>query len=110
MTAGKYRKGIVGVFKGLNNMSITVKRNRITLEEDCLDIHLSVELREVLINLSKRGKRNILLDISKVERISTPAIQVLLSAMNVFGKFRFDGLQPDIREIFTLIGCVNDGQ
>ena len=71
-------------------MSISVNRNTVSVDGPEFDIYDAIELKETLDKFVAGGKKSVSLKLSKVERISTPAIQVVLSALNTFGKCKVD--------------------
>ena len=71
-------------------MSISVNRNTITVNGPEFDIYDAIELKETLDKFVAKGKKSLNLNLFAVERISTPAIQVVLSAKETFSKCEID--------------------
>lgn len=69
-------------------MGIVVKRNVLAVEEEDLDIYIAQELKNAFLDLHKKGKKKITLDLENVERITTPAVQVILSARKSFQELK----------------------
>jgi len=65
-------------------MAVTIKKNVITVEDEELDIYIVDELKNTLMELLNKGKKKVTLDLSNVERITTPAAQVIVSAKKSF--------------------------
>lgn len=71
-------------------MSISVNRNTVRVDGPEFDIYDAIELKDTLDKFVAGGKKSLNLKLSAVERISTPAIQVLLSALKTFAKCKID--------------------
>lgn len=71
-------------------MPVSVNRNTICVDGPEFDIYDAIELKETLDKFVAGGKKSLSLKLSAVERISTPAIQVVLSAKKTFGKCKID--------------------
>ena len=85
-------------------MGIAIKRNRIEVDEDELDIYAATELSNALKELYDKGKKKVTLDLGKVERVSTPAIQVILSARKSFNEFHLESLQESVAHELKTLG------
>lgn len=68
-------------------MSVTIKKNVVVVDVDDLDIYAAGSLKDALSTLQDKGKKKVCVDLSKVGRITTPAIQVLISAGKTFSGF-----------------------
>ena len=79
--------------------SIKVSRNCITVNEDDLDIYIALELKDILLDLFEKEKKTITFNLSKVERLSTPGIQAIISATKSFKEVNFKGLQPSVAKV-----------
>ncbi|MDH3975006.1 MAG: hypothetical protein OEV42_12065 [Deltaproteobacteria bacterium] len=69
-------------------MGIIIKKNVLTVEGEDLDIYIADELKTALLDLYKKGKKKVSLDLVNVERITTPAAQVILSAKKTFSEVK----------------------
>lgn len=69
-------------------MSITIKRNVVVVDVEDLDIYAAESLKDALFGLFDKGKKKVSVDLAKVSRITTPAIQVLISAGKTFAEFK----------------------
>lgn len=86
-------------------MGISVTENKITMDEEELDIYAALELKNVLQEVLDNGVDDIRLDLSKVRSLSTPAAQVIVSAVRSFRKLDFAGeLQQSLNEDIRSIG------
>ena len=85
-------------------MSISVKKNTVAIEADSLDIYLAVSLKDALFELFEKGKKKVSLDLAAVERISTPGIQVILSAKKTFNEFNILSLSEQLSSELKKMG------
>jgi len=69
-------------------VGIIIKKNVLTVEGEDLDIYIADELKTALLDLYKKGKKKVSLDLVNVERITTPAAQVILSAKKTFSEVK----------------------
>ena len=88
----------------VDHMKITVEGNKVSANEEELDIYSSVELKDRLLELFENGVRDVVLDLSIVERISTSGLQVLLSAKRSFERMEVEGLQPCVSDELEMLG------
>ena len=68
-------------------MSVTIKKNCVVVDVEDLDIYAAGSLKDALSSLFDKGKRKVSVDLAKVSRITTPAVQVLMSAGKTFADF-----------------------
>ncbi len=68
-------------------MSVTIKRNNVIVDVEDLDIYAAGSLKDALFGLFEKGKKKVSVDLAKVNKITTPAIQVLISAGKTFAEF-----------------------
>lgn len=86
-------------------MGISVTNNEIIVDEEELDIYSSLELKNVLLRVLENGADDIRLDLSRVSSLSTPAAEVIVSAVRSFKKLDFIGeIQQSIYEDLRSIG------
>ncbi|NIP23832.1 MAG: hypothetical protein GWO38_08425, partial [Phycisphaerae bacterium] len=57
-------------------MNINIEGDRITVEDSKIDIYGAVELGKALAALKADGGGSVKVDLSRVERLSMPAVQV----------------------------------
>jgi len=77
-------------------MSVTIKRNIVIVDVEDLDIYAAGSLREALSGIFDKGKRKVSVDLAKVTRITTPAIQVLISAGKTFTEFNVTSISEPL--------------
>jgi anti-anti-sigma regulatory factor len=77
-------------------MSVTIKRNTVIVEVEDLDIYAAGSLKDALFGLLDKGKRKVSVDLAKVNRITTPAIQVLISAGKTFAEFNVSSVSESL--------------
>lgn len=65
-------------------MQIIVENNEIIINDSDLDIYAALELKGRLDAFLKEGLKKAVLDLSRVSSLSTPAVQVILSAADEF--------------------------
>ena len=68
-------------------MSVTIKKNCVVVDVEDLDIYAAGSLKDALSGLFEKGKKKVSVDLANVSRITTPAIQVLISAGKTFAEF-----------------------
>ncbi|MDH4226789.1 MAG: hypothetical protein OEV59_03410 [Deltaproteobacteria bacterium] len=86
-------------------MGIKVEENTVIFEGSEIDIYDALDLRNALLELQGKGVTSVNLDLSSVESLSTPAIQVVISAKATFDTLVFSGsgLRPTVQEEFKLM-------
>ncbi|MDT8317659.1 MAG: hypothetical protein RQ824_06675 [bacterium] len=77
-------------------MSVTIKRNTVVVDVEDLDIYAAGSLKDALCGLFDKGKRKVSVDLAKVARITTPAIQVLISAGKTFAEFNVTSISESL--------------
>lgn len=86
-------------------MGISVTNNEIIVDEQELDIYTALELKNVLQGVLENGADDIRLDLSKVSSLSTPAAQVIVSAVRSFKKLDITGdIQPSLNDDLRSMG------
>lgn len=82
-------------------MEYTFVKDILKINQDEIDIYGSTSFKEVLEGSVKR--KNITIDLSKVDNLSTPAIQIILSAMKTMNGLKLKGVKKEVkRELFLL--------
>ncbi len=77
-------------------MSVTIKRNIVIVDVEDLDIYAVESLKDALFGLFDKGKKKVSVDLSRVNRITTPAIQVLISAGRTFAEFKVSSVSEQL--------------
>ena len=77
-------------------MSVTIKRNTVIVDVEDLDIYAAGSLKDALFDLLDKGKKKVSVDLAKVNRITTPAIQVLISAGKTFAEFNVSSVSESL--------------
>ena len=77
-------------------MSVTIKRNVVVVDVEDLDIYAAGSLKDALFGLFDKGKRKVSVDLAKVNRVTTPAIQVLISAGRTFAEFKVNSVSEPL--------------
>ena len=77
-------------------MSVTIKRNVVVVDVEDLDIYAAGSLKDALFGLFDKGKRKVSVDLARVNRITTPAIQVLISAGRTFAEFKVSSVSEPL--------------
>ena len=77
-------------------MSVTIKRNTVVVDVEDLDIYVAGSLKDALFGLSDKGKKKVSVDLTGVNRITTPAIQVLISAGKTFAEFKVSSVSEQL--------------
>jgi anti-sigma B factor antagonist len=73
-----------------------------------IDASSSAGMEADLIRVMDEGHRNIIVDLSGVEYMSSAGLRVLLATLKrikaMKGELRLSGLQPFVREVFDMTG------
>ena len=95
-------------------MNITVNKEgeiSVVAIEGRLDTTNYGELEHHLSALTENGEKQILLDLEKLEYVSSSGLRILLMFLKkikaVDGRFMLCSLSSDIREIFEISGFIN---
>lgn len=82
-------------------MEYTFDKDILKINQDEIDIYDSTSFKEVLEKSVKR--KNITIDLSKVDDLSTTAIQIILSALETMNGLKVKGVGKEVkRELFLL--------
>lgn len=87
-------------------MSITIKRNTVVVDVDELDIYAAESLKDALFGLFEKGKKKVTVDLASVSKITTPAIQVLISAGRTFTEFKVSSISEPLAVELKRLGVV----
>lgn len=85
-------------------MDVKRSKNKVTVEVDDLDIYVAEELKGKLDDVLKKSSDKATIDLGKVTRISTPALQVILSAKNSFNELNVTKLSKDLVDDLNMVG------
>lgn len=85
-------------------MDVKRSKDKITVEVDDLDIYVAEELKTKLDDVLKKSSDKATIDLAKVKRISTPALQVILSARKSFGELNVTNLCEEVAGDLKFIG------
>lgn len=85
-------------------MDIKKKGNTIILGETDLDIYLAEPLMAEILDMFNKKKKNIVLDMGKVERVTTPVIQIILSAQRSFNSFKLKAVSNSVGDDLVKFG------
>jgi len=64
---------------------------------------MAMELKEILIELYEKGKKKIILDLARVERLSTLGLLVVIRASKSFKEVNLKGVQPCVAEALLVM-------
>lgn len=87
-------------------MDVKRSKNKVIVETDDLDIYVAEELKTKLDDVLKKDFDKATLDMAKVLRISTPALQVILSAKKSFNELSVTNLCEDVACDLKMVGVV----
>ena len=85
-------------------MDVKKSKNKVIVEVDDLDIYVAEELKGKLDEVLKKSSDKATIDLAKVTRISTPALQVILSAKNSFDELNVTNLCEEVIGDLKMIG------
>ncbi|MCK5140459.1 MAG: STAS domain-containing protein [Thermodesulfovibrionia bacterium] len=85
-------------------MSLSVRANKVTFKADALDIYVSEELKIALEKIHSKKPEKIVFDMKKVERISTPVLQLFISAKKSFDEFTLINMSPQLEKDIVNMG------
>ena len=85
-------------------MSLSVRANKVTFKVDDLDIYVSEDLKSALEKSHSKKPEKIVFDMKKVERISTPVLQLLISAKKSFDEFTLINMSPQLEKDIVNMG------
>ncbi len=102
MRKGWFRIALLsGYDKRGDFMEYTFDKDILKINQDEIDIYDSTTFKEVLEGSVKR--KGITIDLSMVDDMSTPAIQIILSALKTMDALKVKGVRKDVkRELFLL--------
>ena len=85
-------------------MPLKRKGKGISVDEEDFNIYVADELCTMLRELCDTGEKELVLDLKKVERLSTPGLQVILSARKSFPDFSIKGISKALSD---QVGCMD---
>ena len=85
---------------------VDVKRSKdkVTVEVGDLDIYVAEELKGKLDDVLKKSSEKATINLAKVTRVSTPALQVILSARNSFDELKVSNLCEEVASDLKMVG------
>jgi len=94
------------------NITVTkVEDTSIVGIEGRLDTTNYTELETSLSDLTAKNEKRIVLDLTKMDYISSSGLRILLMYLKkmkaVGGRFMLSGMSPEIKEIFEISGFIN---
>lgn len=85
-------------------MKYEIIENKILVLQDELDIYDAPYLRENITSTAKTNNNSVVLDLHHVESISTPIIQILLSAGKTLSDFKVMNINDSVMRNLTIFG------
>ncbi len=85
-------------------MEISVNENLVSVETDFLDIYAAELLAETICNVFEKNREKLVLNMERVEKVSTPALQVILSAAASFDDIAVENVQQELAKDIALMG------
>ncbi|OGW53144.1 MAG: hypothetical protein A2Z60_03285 [Nitrospirae bacterium RIFCSPLOWO2_02_42_7] len=85
-------------------MNCEVKENKILIHQAELDIYDTQVLKEKISSVAAANNNSVILDLQKVEAISTPVIQVLMAAKKGITDFRILNINDGVTRNLNLFG------
>ncbi|MBI5193568.1 MAG: STAS domain-containing protein [Nitrospirae bacterium] len=85
-------------------MNCDVKKNLIIIKQDALDIYDATALKEKITSVSSTVTKSLVIDLGHLEDISTPAIQILISAKKSIEDLKFININESIVKNLILLG------
>lgn len=85
-------------------MNCEVIGNRILIHQAELDIYDAQVLKEKISSVAAENHHSVVLDLNKVEEISTPIAQILLAAKESIGDFRVSNLSEGVSRSLRMFG------
>ncbi len=70
-------------------MNCDTKENLIIIKQDSLDIYDATALKEKITAVSSTAQKKLVVDLGKLEDITTPAVQILISAKKSLEGIKF---------------------
>ncbi|OGW61239.1 MAG: hypothetical protein A2Y48_03750 [Nitrospirae bacterium RIFCSPLOW2_12_42_9] len=85
-------------------MNCEVKENKILIHQAELDIYDTQVLKEKISAVAAANNNSVILDLQRVEAISTPVIQVLMAAKKGITDFRILNINDGVTMNLNLFG------
>ena len=85
-------------------MGLVAKKNVLLVEESDLDIYIAGDLKKILIDMLDKGSKKVTIDMKQVERVTTPALQVILGARKSFAELKLKSLGDSLKEELKKMG------
>lgn len=85
-------------------MNCDIKENLIIIKQDSLDIYDTTALKEKIVSVSSTAQKSLVVDLGSIEDITTPAIQVLISAKKSLEGIKFINIKESVVNNLILLG------
>lgn len=85
-------------------MNCEVIQNRVLIQQDELDIYDALTLKEQITSVAASNNNSVVLDLQRVEGISTPIIQILLSFKRDIVDFKILNISEGVQKTIHLFG------
>lgn len=85
-------------------MNCDIKDNLIIIKQDTLDIYDATALKEKIASVSSTANKSLVVDLGNLEDITTPAVQILISAKKYLKGIRFINIKESVVNNLILLG------
>lgn len=85
-------------------MNCDTKENLMIIKQDSLDIYDATALKDMIASVSSNAKKTLVVDLGHIEDMSTPAIQICISAKKSIADIRFINIKESVVNNLILLG------
>lgn len=85
-------------------MKCDIKENLVIIKQDSLDIYDATALKEKIVSVSSTVQKSLVVDLGNIEDITTPAIQILISAKKSLEEIKFINIKESVVNNLILLG------
>lgn len=85
-------------------MKCDIKENLVIIKQDSLDIYDATALKEKIASVSSTAQKALVVDLGNLEDITTPAIQILISAKKSLDGIKFINIKESVVNNLILLG------
>lgn len=85
-------------------MNCEVTGNKISILQTELDIYDAQVLKEKISSVAAANNHSVVIDLNKVEEMSTPIIQILLAAKESIGDLRISNISEGVARSLRMFG------
>lgn len=85
-------------------MKCDIKENLVIIKQDSLDIYDATALKEKIASVSSAAQKSLVVDLGNLEDITTPAMQVLISAKKSLEGIKFINIKESVVNNLILLG------